>query len=221
MRHKTEIIGTATKLVCGVGTNDVLTTVIAKKKGRGQTLPWYRKWCSMLKRCYCEKYQKKNPTYLGCKVCDSWLLASNFKKWFDAKYIEGYYLDKDLLFPGNTVYGPETCVFVPVSVNNLLLSRGRARGPYPIGVYKGKGEETFTGQISIYGKQTKRRGFETAEQAHWWYASAKINHVREVCDQLDKRLDKGLSDAIESHLWKNFSHVFGTEETYEDRPWNV
>lgn len=78
-------------------------------------------WRDMLQRCYDTNFQKKNSTYIGCTVCDEWLLLSNFKKWFDENYIEGYALDKDILVKGNKVYSPNTCCFVPKEINALFV----------------------------------------------------------------------------------------------------
>lgn len=60
---------------------------------------------------------KNKPTYEGCTVCDEWLYFSNFKKWFDENYIEGFQLDKDIIIRGNKVYSPQTCCFVPKEIN--------------------------------------------------------------------------------------------------------
>ena len=46
----------------------------------------------------------------------------------------GKALDKDILHPGNKVYGPDTCVFVQTELNNFLTDHGSDRGEYPIGV---------------------------------------------------------------------------------------
>lgn len=96
----------------------------------------YVVWCDMLRRCYSEKYHKKKPTYKGCSVCDEWLLFSNFKRWFDENYIDGYCLDKDIIVKGNKVYSPDTCCFVPKCINSLLTNRKMHRGLEPIGVSK-------------------------------------------------------------------------------------
>ena len=59
---------------------------------------------------------------------------------------EGKFIDKDLLFPGNKVYGPDTCVFVTRQLNNLFTDHG-GRGPHKQGVYK-------HGQSKRYVKRT-------------------------------------------------------------------
>ena len=76
----------------------------------------YSKWSGMLMRCYCDKYQAKNPTYIGCSVSADWLNFQNFAKWFHENYIDGFELDKDSLIKGNKIYSKDTCVF---------LSRGK------------------------------------------------------------------------------------------------
>jgi hypothetical protein len=77
----------------------------------------YSVWLDMLKRCYDEKYLKKQPTYEGCTVVPEWHNFQNFAKWFEENYIEGMYLDKDIIKEGNKIYGPETCKFVTPQEN--------------------------------------------------------------------------------------------------------
>ena len=80
----------------------------------------YNIWHKMLERCYDKQYKIKHPTYKFCTACEEWLLFSNFKKWFDENYIDGYQLDKDILIKGNKVYSPQTCCFVPSKINSLF-----------------------------------------------------------------------------------------------------
>ena len=91
-------------LVSGVGINDI--EINTKDK-------CYKVWHSMMNRCYSKKYHSKFPTYQNCSVCNEWTYLSNFKRWFDENYVDGYVLDKDILVKGNKVYSPETCCFVP------------------------------------------------------------------------------------------------------------
>ena len=109
------------KLVCGVGINDAdyavqkLETVGYADGKRKQRLVWvcpyYQTWIDMLKRCYSDKLQERQPTYKGCSVSEEWLTFSAFKVWMEKQDFERKQLDKDLLFEGNKVYSAETCVF--------------------------------------------------------------------------------------------------------------
>lgn len=87
----------------------------------------YKTWKNMLMRCYDEKYYTIHTTYKDCKVCNEWLCFQNFAEWYYEHYyeIEGQsiQLDKDILFKGNKVYSPQTCIFVPQRINCLFPSR--------------------------------------------------------------------------------------------------
>lgn len=77
-------------------------------------------WYNMLSRSYSEKYHKTHPTYKDVKVCEEWHNFQNFAKWYEENwkpYMDGWHLDKDILFKGNKIYSPETCCFVPHEVN--------------------------------------------------------------------------------------------------------
>lgn len=79
----------------------------------------YQMWRNMLTRCYCEKYQAKNPTYIGCKVADEWHNFQNFAKWVDnnPNFTDKCQIDKDILGDG-TLYSPSTCKLVSCAENN-------------------------------------------------------------------------------------------------------
>ena len=82
---------------------------------------------NMKTRCYNENYHKVKPDYEECTVCDEWLDNKKlFYEWVDHNFyeIEGestVELDKDILVPGNKVYSPDTCIFVPKRINDLFV----------------------------------------------------------------------------------------------------
>jgi len=102
--------------------------------GKQPIHPAYRSWKDMLGRAYCPKVLARNPAYEGVTVCDEWLTFSNFYRWWQAMYVPGWQPDKDLRVPGNKVYSPETCAYIPHSLNSALNDSGRSRTDLPQGV---------------------------------------------------------------------------------------
>lgn len=86
----------------------------------------YRRWVYMIGRCYYRKW----PSYNLVTVCPEWHDYQVFAKWFDENYpTDGlhYDLDKDILKPGNKVYGPKFCTFVTHAENNAAIDRKTPR----------------------------------------------------------------------------------------------
>lgn len=173
---------TKNKLVEGVGINDYEGSV----KENGKPIKSYNVWRLMIRRCYCIKALGRNPTYVGCSVYPEWLSFSNFKKWFDENYVEGFVLDKDILVKGNKVYSPETCRFVPQYLNNLLIDSGRSRGELPLGVVelnkdnqKGRINSTYRAQCSNGYRRRLTKTFKTLPEAVAWYSATKKQVVKE------------------------------------------
>lgn len=85
----------------------------------------YEVWRSMIIRCYDKKLHIKEPSYKDCFVDSDWLCFQTFAKWFDANYYElpneKTQLDKDIKIPGNKKYGPDTCIFVPNTINQIFI----------------------------------------------------------------------------------------------------
>lgn len=162
------------KLLHGVGINDADYKVRPNIDGKRAMCSFYQKWTSMLKRCYSEKYQEKNPTYKGCSVVGEWLTFSNFKAWMVKQEWSGNHLDKDFLVEGNKVYGPNTCVFIGHQLNSLLNDRAAARGDYPLGVSKYR--NNYQASIRDNGIKTHLGSFSTPEEAHnaWRKAKATV-----------------------------------------------
>lgn len=167
------------KSVVGVGINNYNGSM----KDNGKNIPSYVCWTSMLKRCYSDKYQSKQPTYIGCSVCEEWLLFSNFKKWYDANYKEGFHLDKDILVEGNKIYSPENCVFVPQYLNSLLNDNKSSRGDLPLGVSRNNNSYVAKCLDGSGGKL--RKTFKTIKEAVEWYAETK---KRVVIKQVNRAL---------------------------------
>lgn len=130
----------------------------------------------MLNRCYNKTQQ---ATYVGCTVSEKWHRFSDFKKWHDANYVDGWELDKDILVPGNKVYGPEFCVYVPQYLNALLTLRGNHRGDCALGVKRHKRVRDFAyvAQITFLGRNTCLGSYETEHEAHMAWQFGKIAQI--------------------------------------------
>lgn len=186
------------KLVQGRGINDATTPVVVD----GKIITSYNVWSTMLSRCYAARYHKTRPTYVGCSVAKDWQLFSNFEKWFTEHYAEGLSLDKDLLFPGNKVYGPDTCVFVTPALNGLLLDCGTRRGDSPLGVSFRKDLQKYTASVRVEGVLRYLGHFPTPLEAHqaWQLAKAAIIEAFPTTDpRIRAALDKRAAQLRDDH----------------------
>ena len=183
--------------VCGVGINDYSGSISVK----GNHIKSYIQWKSMLSRCYDPKIHKIEPSYIKCEVCEEWKLFSNFKKWFDENYVEGYQLDKDILFKGNKIYSQNTCCFVPQEVNKLFTNRKNDRGNLPIGVCYSKKYNKFTSQINIDGKRKNLGFFNNDKEAFYAYKKEKEKNIKEMAEKYfkDRLITENIYNAMISY----------------------
>lgn len=182
------------KKVRGVGINDSYYNVYYNS-GDGKTYkcPYYARWEKMLERCYCPKYQKKEPSYKGCSVSSKWLFFSNFMEWMESQDWKGKHLDKDILYPGNKIYSSETCIFVDRYINNVTISPYQKKGDFPLGVFYKKEQKAYCAQISDRGKRRHLGYFDTPIKAHIEYLKARIIYLRLIAsEQIDRRIKNGL-----------------------------
>lgn len=181
------------KPICGVGINDLY--------GGERDSKIYYIWVNMLNRCYNASKWSKHPTYEGCKVCDEWLIFSNFQKWYQSNSCRDFALDKDILIKGNKVYSPDTCCFVPQEINNLFLKSQRIRGKYPIGVVKTRNGR-FVARISKRRNGIIRREeigyYATSEEAFISYKHEKESYIKQLAQEYYDRgeITKKVYDAL-------------------------
>ena len=178
------------KKVHGVGVNDADYTVRPIVFGKQVVCPFYETWTHMLKRCYDPKYHAKRPTYIGCSVAPEWYSFMAFRAWMIERDWVGRELDKDLLIPGNKVYGPHTCVFIPHMLNSFMCDSAAARGEWPIGVGWNKKNGKFRARCRnpFSGKQEYLGYFTCPDAAHEaWRARKHELSLQLAAEQTDPR----------------------------------
>ena len=156
----------------------------------------YTTWTNMFQRCYDPKYHEKEPSYIGCEVCEEWCNFQFFAEWYEQNYYEidkqRMALDKDILVKGNKLYSPETCCFVPQSINTLFIKRDALRGALPIGVSYNKQYKKYTASCNnkCLGK------YDTPEEAFNSYKQFKEAFVKKVADQYKDLIPEKLYNAM-------------------------
>lgn len=177
-----------------------------KTKENGKKTKCYITWKGILERCYHEKRRHKNLTYINCEVCEEWLCYTDFSQWFKENYyeVEGerMCLDKDILYKGNKIYSPNTCIFVPERINTLFIKRDSKRGKYPIGVKYNKQNDKFESSCSVYDfKENKSKNeylglYDTPEKAFEVYKQFKEKYIKEVADYYKDQISEKLYNAM-------------------------
>ncbi|WPJ55442.1 hypothetical protein RCIP0091_00067 [Klebsiella phage RCIP0091] len=187
--------------VYGVGINDSQFQVTMWCNNQKVQHSAYATWKGILQRCYSNKFQKNYPTYAGCSICEEWKLFSNFLKWWKTNFKEGYQIDKDITSPGNEVYSPELCVFVPPDLNGFVTDCEARGNIYAIGVtyYKPRGK--FRARIWDDGKLITLGLYDTEKEAHesWYERKISIAHkFKPICDDINESFFNCLLMKIES-----------------------
>ena len=159
----------------------------------------YKIWSGMLKRCYNEAQIKRDKVYKDCIVCKEWHNFQTFSQWYENNYYEIpnelMSLDKDILVKGNKIYSPDTCVFVPQTINTLFTKSNKSRGKYPIGVdYK---NNKFRSRCrTIETKEIHLGMFNTPQEAFQAYKKFKENYIKQVADEYKEYIPQKLYEAM-------------------------
>lgn len=166
--------------------------------------PQYQKWVNMLERCYNKKSIKRRPAYNGVTVCEEWHNFQNFAAWYDENYyeVEGEImcLDKDILIKGNKVYSPETCVFVPHSINLLFGTNKSKRGQLPIGVSLDGRSNKYRVQCYNQGDRMSVHCFNSPEDAFNYYKIYKENVIKQTAKEYRSKIPDSLYQALINYI---------------------
>jgi hypothetical protein len=164
----------------------------------------YDTWRQMIRRCYDKKFQEKYPTYKHCRVCDEWLNFQNFAEWYYDNFyeIEGetMCLDKDILMKHNKIYSPETCIFVPQTINGLFVKCDKSRGESVIGTSPHQGK--YVVNCCLINPETGESKneylgiYDTQEKAFEVYKYYKEKNIKMVADYYFGKIPNKLCDAL-------------------------
>ena len=171
-----------------------------KASENGKITKYYSYWNSMLQRCYDNKFKEKRPTYEGCEVCAEWHNFQAFAEWYNDNYYEipgeVMSLDKDILFKGNKIYSPETCVFVSNEINLLFTKSNKSRGDYPIGVSYHKRDKMYMVRCNN-GKGSDYLGrFDNIYDAFYMYKVHKEKIIKQRADEYKQYLPQNVYEAL-------------------------
>ena len=160
----------------------------------------YVLWKGMLTRCYSDTFQKKQPTYEGCKVSDNFKSYEYFYEWCNKQIgfgTEGFDLDKDLLVKGNKVYSENTCIFLPKEINLLFVKRANSRGKYVIGTSWSNTNKAFVARVrKNKGKPKYLGAFKTEIEAFKAYKQTKESFIKELANKWKDKIDERAYEAL-------------------------
>ena len=174
------------RLVRGVGVNDSTYCVQPEIDGVKVMCPAYDAWKSILSRCYDKNRHEKQPTYAGIKLSDDWRSFMSFRRWWIKNQVDGWQIDKDIIGDG-IEYSPNSCVFIPQSLNKFTVGSEAIRGKWPIGVHfrvdLGKFQATCGNPIS--GRRENLGFFSCPDEAHNAWLERKLQLALELKSQMD------------------------------------
>lgn len=155
----------------------------------------YACWHDMLLRCYGKEQKHNHKSYYGLvEVCKEWHNYQKFAEWYDNNFYdlgEGrMHLDKDILYPGNNLYSPKTCIFVPQRINELFHYKPKTDN-LPCGVRLVQGRKY---SASYRGKHLGVH--KTIEKAFEAYANRKEEVIKEIADKYKGKIPEQLYQAL-------------------------
>ena len=162
-------------------------------KINGKRVRAYNVWHEMVARCHEESRAFKYSAYYGiCSVCQEWLCYNTFADWYEKnKYeCEGrLHLDKDILYPGNKIYSPYTCILVPQYINALFMNKKNSRG-LPNGVIK-----QSNGYLAKYNGKSLDV-FPTVEEAYIAQRAKKKEEIIKIANERRSELPDYVYEAL-------------------------
>ena len=176
-----------------------------KTRENGKNTRVYSTWVDMLRRCYDEELHKKEPTYIGCEASNGFHNFQNFGEWDEDNYyiVEGQrmHLDKDILVKHNKIYSPDTCIYVPQTINNLFVKSDKSRGKSAIGTYHLENGKYRVLCCLINPKTGKSKQehlgyYDTELEAFKIYKYYKEKNIKEVADSFKKEIPSELYNAM-------------------------
>lgn len=155
----------------------------------------YQNWIAMIRRCYDNNRKNIYSAYFGnCKVCNQWHDFQEFGKWYEENFyqvgMERMHIDKDILYPGNKIYSPETCLIVPQGINMLFLNKPNKRG-LPNGITQNQ-----NGTYRAKYKEEELGTYNSLDEAYQAYTYKKKNHILSAAEAYRNSIPQKVYNAV-------------------------
>ena len=178
------------------------------KYNRVDYLKLYNTWQHMLRRCYDPYTINNDLTYVDCFVDKRFHNLQNFGIWYEKEFYEVnnelMCLDKDILYKGNKIYSPETCLFVPERINKLFIRNYRQRNDLPIGVHYRKDIGKYIARCNVSENGAEKRvylgEFKTPIEAFNVYKKYKEGYIKIIADQYKNRIPEKVYKALYDYI---------------------
>lgn len=172
----------------------------------GKPSPEYRRWKAILSRCYNPIPHAKDLSYKDCEVCEEWLNFQNFAGWLSSQehYKKGYEIDKDLLVPGNKVYGPETCCMLPREVNTAITGKtDSCENGLPCGVHWHRKNSCYVVSV-VTDTEDYQGSFQCLEKAIEVSKSTKEAYIKRLAEKYKPTISKEVYEALCKYEYKMY-----------------
>lgn len=186
----------------GFGINDADYPIKSRVDGKCVIVPEYSRWISVVQRSNDPKEKARKQSYEDVYCSEKWKYFTDFSDWLHTQpYWQELFLDKDILFPGNKEYGPDTCVFVPGYINmiTIISNNQKTVNPLPVGVSK-----TRSGTYQArYGSKCLGNS-KTPEESHKRWQLAKADAIYEAVEKYatEPWFRTDVADALMARVWK-------------------
>jgi hypothetical protein len=162
-----------------------------KTTENGRQSKKYRRWVNMLERCYSYSFHEKNPTYIGCTVCDEWHNFQSFGDWFDSEFTSeksSWDIDKDILNKDSKQYSKDNCILIPQWLNKFVKQTHNDSIVGSIGVDFMKSNGKFRARCTNpeNGSHEHLGLFQCEKSAHKAWLERKIYHAKSMKSKMDE-----------------------------------
>jgi len=174
-----------------------------KEGGKNYKTKEYSYFHKMSVRCNNEKTQQHRPNYLEVVLDNRFKSYNYFVEWARHQVgfnEEGWSLDKDigchLLDKGKKIYSPETCMFIPATLNSFLTFRKGAKnvtgyaGVSWQSTYTKSGGKFIVSCAELNGKNKTLGRTDTAEEGYQLYRAHKIKLAKILADTYRGQVDE-------------------------------
>ncbi|RYY51308.1 MAG: hypothetical protein EOO06_00845 [Chitinophagaceae bacterium] len=188
----------------GWGINDADYPIKTRVNGKCVIVPEYSRWISVVQRSNDPKEKARKPSYQDVYCSPKWKHFTDFSAWLHTQaYWQELQLDKDILFPGNKEYGPDTCCFIPIYIN-ALFQIPLVKNQYLLGVSKTKHGNYTARTTNRFTGEHCLGTYKTMEEAHaaWQIGKAYVLECAVSQYATEKWFRTDVADAIMSRVWK-------------------